>query len=313
MLGYTLRRILVAIPLLFLVLTVVFLMMRVAPGDPARVMLGNYASQEAVDALRRTMGLDEPLSVQYFHYLSRLAHGDLGKAMISGIPVSTQLGTALPYSLQLTLAGIMLGVVLGVPLGVYTALRRNKLGDYLGRTFSLAGLSFPSFYLGILLMLFFAVKMRLFPVIGAGDIHNLRDNLYHLFLPSLTLALVMGSYVTRMSRSAFLNVLNADYIKTARAKGLKERAVIYKHALKNALIPIMSLVGLYSIVLLGSSVTVEIVYSRPGLGKLMIGSILQRDYITAQGVITIYGGLVVALNLLSDLAYGMIDPRIKYQ
>jgi len=311
--SYIARRMLIAIPLLFIVLTVVFLMVRVAPGDPARVILGSYASQEAVDALRAKMGLDKPLYLQYLDYLSGLARGDLGRSMVSGAPVATQLAAALPYTVELTLSGIIFGVIIGVPLGVYTALRRNKLADYVGRTVSLLGLSFPSFYLGILLMLLLAVQVKLFPVIGGGDLHNLMDNLYHLFLPALTLGLIMASYVTRMTRSAMLNVLNEEYVKTARAKGLRERRVIYKHVLRNALIPIASLVGLYSVVLMGGSVTVEIVYSRPGLGKLMIGSILQRDYITAQGVITLYGGLVVLINLLSDLTYGAIDPRIKYQ
>jgi len=312
MIGYTIRRILISIPILLAVLTIVFLLMRVAPGDPARAILGDYASKEAVQALRVRMGLNKPLWEQYIGFLAGLARGDLGKSMISGIPVTRQVSHALPYTLELTLSGIIFGALLGIPLGIYTALRRNKLADYLGRVFSLAGLSFPTFYLGILLILLFGVWLKLFPVVGGGDLHNLGDNLRHLVLPGLTLGLIMISYVTRMSRSAVLNVLNDDYVKTARSKGLKERIVIYKHVLKNALIPIISIIGVYSIVLIGGSVMVEIVFSRPGLGKLMIGAVLQRDYNTMQSVAAIYAGLVVLINLLTDLTYGLVDPRVKY-
>lgn len=312
MLGYTIRRILLAIPILLIVLTIVFLLVRVAPGDPAIAILGDYATKEAVEALREKMGLNAPLWLQYLRFLGDLFRGDLGRSMISGMPVAAQVAHDLPYTLQLTLSGIIFGALFGVPLGILTALRRNKLADYLGRTFSLAGLSFPTFYLGILLLLLFSIKLGLFPVIGGGDIHNLKDNLYHLFLPALTLGLIMTAYVTRMTRSAILNVLNEDYVRTARSKGLKERIVIYKHALKNALIPIISVIGVYSIVLIGGSIMVEIVFSRPGLGKMMVGAMQQRDYITLQSIMVIYSGFVVIINLLTDLAYGLVDPRIKY-
>lgn len=312
MIGYTIRRIFVSIPILLAVLTIVFLLVRVAPGDPAQAILGDYASKEAVDALRERMGLNKPLWEQYIDFLVGLAHGDLGSSMISGYPVAKQVARALPYTIELTLSGIIFGALLGIPLGIYTALRRNKLADYLGRIFSLAGLSFPTFYLGILLILLFAVWLKLFPVVGGGDLHNLGDNLRHLALPGLTLGLIMTSYVTRMSRSSILNVLNEDYVKTARSKGLKERIVIYKHVLKNALIPIISIIGVYSIVLIGGSLLVEIVFSRPGLGKMMVGAMLQRDYIALQSVMVIYAGFVVAINLLTDLAYALVDPRIKY-
>ncbi len=313
MIGYIIRRILISIPILLAVLTLVFLIVRVAPGDPAQAILGDYASKEAVEALREKMGLNKPLWQQYIEFLWGLVRGDLGRSMISGVPVAKQVAYALPYTLELTLSGIIFGAVLGIPLGIYTALRRNQLPDYLGRVLSLAGLSFPTFYLGILLILVFAVGLRLFPVVGGGDLHDLKDNLRHLFLPGLTLGLIMTAYVTRMSRSSILNVLNEDYVRTARSKGLAERLVIYKHVLKNALIPIISIIGVYSIVLIGGSVLVEIVFSRPGLGKLMIGAMLQRDYITLQSIMVIYAGFVVLINLITDLAYGLVDPRIRYE
>ncbi len=312
MIGYTIRRILVSIPILLAVLTIVFLLVRVAPGDPAQAILGDYASKEAVEALRERMGLNKPLWQQYIDFLTGLARGDLGKSMITGYPVARQVARVLPYSMELTLSGIIFGGVLGIPLGIYTALRRNRLADYLGRIFSLAGLSFPTFYLGILLILLFGVWLKLFPVVGGGELQDLGDNLRHLVLPGLTLGLIMTAYVTRMSRSSILNVLNEDYVKTARSKGLKERKVVYKHVLRNALIPILSIIGVYSIVLIGGSLLVEIVFSRPGLGKMMIGAMLQRDYIALQSVMVIYSGFVVIINLLTDLAYALVDPRIKY-
>jgi len=312
MISYTIRRILIAISTLLIVLTIVFVLVRIAPGDPAEVRLGDYASKAGVEALREEMGLNDPMWLQYVRFLKGLAHGDFGRSMLNGKPISGDLKRALPYTLELTFAGIIFGVLLGVPLGVYTALRRNALPDYLGRTFSLAGLSFPTFYLGILLMLLFAVKLRLFPVVGGGDIYSLGDNLQHLFLPALTLGLIMTAYITRIVRSSVLNVLSEDYVQTARSKGLKEPVVIYKHVLKNALLPIIALIGVYSIVLIGGSVMVEIVFSRPGLGKMMIGAMKQRDYTTLQSVMVVYASFVVILNLLTDLTYGLVDPRIKY-
>lgn len=312
MFAYIIRRVLVSIPILLAVLTLVFLLVRVAPGDPAVAALGDYASQEAVERLREKMGLDAPLWIQYFRFLGGLVRGDLGRSLITGRPAAAQIASVLPYTLQLSISGILIGSILGVPLGIITALRRNSLADYLGRTFSLAGLSVPAFYLGILLMLLFSIKLDLFPVVGGGELYDLKDNLYHLFLPALSLGLIMTAYVTRMSRSAMLNVLNEDYIQTARSKGIREQAVIYKHALKNAFIPIISVIGVFSIVLIGSSVMTEVVFSRPGLGKMMVGAMKQRDYIMLQSIMVIFASFVIIINLLTDVAYGLIDPRITY-
>lgn len=311
MLGYTIRRILVSIPILLVVITLVFLLVRLAPGDPAVAALGDYASQDAVERMRERMGLNAPLWLQYVRYLNQLAHGDLGNSLINNVPVSQQIKRVLPYTLQLTLGGIILGTLFGLPLGVFTALRRNTAADYFGRVFGLVGLSVPAFYLGILLMLLFAVYLDLFPVIGGGDLSDLSDNLYHLFLPALSLGLIMMAYIMRMSRSATLNVLNEDYVRTARSKGLRERAVIMRHVLRNAFIPVVSVIGVISIVLIGSSVMTEIVFSRPGLGKLMVGATKQRDYTTLQSVMVIYAFFVVIINLLTDVTYGLIDPRIR--
>jgi ABC-type dipeptide/oligopeptide/nickel transport system permease component len=313
MFAYSLRRVLIAIPTLLVVLTITFVLIRVAPGDPAEVRLGDYASKEAVDALRAEMGLNRPIWVQYLGTLKGLLQGDFGRSMVNGRPIAIDLVRSLPYTLELTLAGIIFGALLGIPTGVYTALKRNTLSDYLGRTLSLGGLSFPTFYLGILLMLVFAIKIPIFPVVGGGALDDLSKNLYHLFLPGLTLGLIMTAYVTRMTRSSVLNILNEDYVRTARAKGLAERKVIYKHLLRNALLPITALIGVYAIVMIGGSVMVEIVFSRPGLGRMMIGALKQRDYTTLQAVMITFTSFVVLINLLTDLMYGLIDPRVRFK
>jgi ABC-type dipeptide/oligopeptide/nickel transport system permease component len=313
MFNYAVRRILQSIPILLVVLTLVFIVSRVLPGDPAVAALGDYASKEAVNALKEKMGLNIPLWLQYFRFLGDLCKGNLGKSIITGYPVASQIVKALPYTLELTLSAIFIGYLLGIPLGIPAAVRRNSLIDYFNRVFSLLGLSIPAFYLGILLMLIFSLKLKLFPVVGGGDLSSLSSNLRHLFLPTLSLGLIMTAYITRMTRSSLLNILREDYVRTARSKGITERVVLFKHALRNALIPIVALGGVYAIVLIGSSVMTEIVFSRPGLGSLMVGAIKQRDYTTLQSVMVIYSVIVVILNLLTDLVYGFIDPRIQYK
>ena len=313
MFAYSIRRILIAIPTLFVVLTIAFVLVRIAPGDPAEVRLGDYASKASVEALRREMGLDGSMWVQYLDALTGLMRLDFGKSMLNGRPISGDLMRALPYTLELSIAGIVFGIFFGIPMGVYSALKRNALADYMVRTLSLGGLSIPGFYLGILLMLAFSIKLPFFPVVGGGDLWDIGDNLYHLFLPGLTLGLIMTAYVTRMTRSSVLNALNDDYLRTARAKGLTERKVIYKHLLRNALLSVIALLGVYAIVLTGGSVMVEIVFSRPGLGKMMIGALKQRDYTTLQAVMTTFAAIVISINLLTDLLYGLVDPRVRYK
>ena len=313
MVNFIVRRFLVSIPILLTVLTLVFILVRSMPGGPAVAILGDYASKETIEALEAEMGLDAPLWLQYLRFLKGLLRGDLGKSMINSLPIAPQIARVLPYTLELTIGAILFGVIFGIPLGVLTALKRNTAFDYLGRIFSLSGISIPSFFLGILLMLLFSITLDLFPVMGGGDIHELSDNLYHLFLPTLTLGMLMTAYITRTTRSSVLNVLQEDYVRTARAKGLREKTVIYGHALRNALLPVVSFIGVYAILLIGSSVLVEVVFSRPGLGKMMIGAIKQRDYITLQSVMVVYASLVVLINLLTDLSYGVIDPRIRYE
>jgi peptide/nickel transport system permease protein len=312
MFKYIVRRLLLGIPTLLAVLTLVFVIVRVLPGDPAKAALGDYASQEAVEALQVKMGLDKPLWEQYGVYMVSLVRGDLGSSLITGKSVSEQIRFALPYTLQLTFTSVLLGIAVGVPLGILTALNRNGAMDYLGRTFSLAGLSVPAFYLGILLLLVFSVKLQWFPVVGGGEQGDPRSLIYHLVLPATTLGLIMTAYVTRFSRSAMLNVMGEDYVRTARAKGLGERVVMVRHALRTALIPIMSIIGILTVGLIGSSVMTEVVFSRPGLGKMMVGAMKQRDYTTLQSVMVIYAFIIVIVNVLVDVLYSVVDPRVRY-
>jgi peptide/nickel transport system permease protein len=309
-LRYVAKRLLLSLPVFLAVVTIVFVVVRVIPGDPAVAALGDNASKEAVDALRLRMGLDQPLVVQYGRFLGSLLQGDLGRSMITGSSVRDQVGHALPYTIELTLVAILIGSGLGIPVGVYTAIRRNRLADYLGRILSLAGLSVPAFYLGILLALLLALRWGWLPAVGGGDPADGPDRLRHLVLPAVTLGLVMTASVARLTRSAMLNVLNQDYVRTARAKGLRERAVHLRHALRSALVPIVSITGLWAVSLIGDSVTVEVVFARPGLGKMMVGAILQRDYTALQSVMVVYTAFVVGINLLTDLVYGWVDPRI---
>lgn len=311
MLRYIAQRLVFSIPVFLGVVTIVFLVVRVLPGDPAQAALGDYASKEAVAALREKMGLNNPLPVQYVRFLTDLLRGDLGKSMISASPIRDEIAHNLPFTLELTFTAILIGTLLGIPIGVYTATNRNRLPDYVGRVLSLAGLSVPAFYLGILLILLFAIELKWLPAIGGGDLSDLKDNVSHLILPALTLGLVMTASVARLSRSAMLNVLSQDYVRTARAKGLMELVVLLRHALRSALIPIVSLTGVWAVALIGDSVTTEIVFSRPGLGKMMVGAMLQRDYTSLQSIMAIYTGFVVIINLTTDLIYGFVDPRIR--
>lgn len=313
MIRYLIRRILLAIPILLAVFTLVFVVVRIIPGDPAQAALGDYASKEAVEALRERMGLNEPILVQYFSALGGMLQGDFGESLISGKAISEQVAYALPYTLQLTAAAVIIGVILGVPLGLFTAMNRNNLIDYGGRIISLIGLSVPAFYFGILLMLVFAVELGVLPAVGGGNIQeDPIGSLEFLVLPAMTLGLIMTTSVTRLTRSAMLNVLGEDYVRTARAKGLAERMVLLKHALRAALLPIVSITGFWVAVLIGDSVLTEVIFSRPGLGKMLVGAINQRDYTALQSIMVIYAAFVVVVNLLTDLTYGFLDPRITH-
>ena len=312
MILYIARRLLGAVPTLLAVLTLVFVIVRIVPGDPALVILGDQATPQALAALRTRLGLDQPIWQQYITFLSAVLSGDLGTSMVTGRPVWAEVAAVLPHTLDLTIASMIFGVLIGVPAGIWAALHRNGAIDYSLRIFSLLGLSFPVFVFGIYLLLAFSLHWRWFPVIGAADLSNIPDRLHKLVLPTITLGLVMAAYITRVTRSAMLQVLGEDYVRTARAKGVPWRLVVRRHALRNALIPVVTVVGLYVGILIGNSVLTEIVFNRPGLGKVIVGALNQRDYTMLQGLMVIYCFLIVVVNLATDLTYGVIDPRVKH-
>jgi len=313
MLKYAIRRMIFVLPTLWAVVTFVFFLIRIVPGGPAVAALGSYATEESIRQLEKQMGLDKPILVQYGKFIKDLCQGDLGKSLITNKPISQEIIRALPYTLDLAIGGMIIGILFGIPIGIITALRRNRPPDYIGRILSLIGISMPEFYLGILLMYTLAIKLPLFPVLGGGDLSNLSSRLSHLFLPALTLGIIMTAFISRMVRSSMLNVLREDYVRTARAKGLPQIVVIYKHALRNALIPTVTVIGIYMSILMGGSVLTEIIFSRPGLGKMMVFAVKDRDYIALQSVIIIFSAFVFLFNLITDLLYSVIDPRIEYQ
>jgi len=310
---YILRRFLLLIPTSLAVMTFVFLVVRVLPGDPAISMLSAHASEEAIQALREQLGLNHPLWKQYLFFIRDVVNLEFGKSMITGSSVISMTKRALLYTADLVFTSMIISILIGIPLGLITAVKRNSWADYSGRLFALLGLSIPDFFLGILLILIFSIKLNLLPVIGGGDSNTLSMRLTHLILPSFTLGLIVAAFITRMTRSTILEILGQQYIKVAHAKGVPERVVIYKHALRNALVPIVTVIGIYINILLGGTVLVETVFNRPGLGKLIVGAIMQRDYVVLQSVLMIFSLFVVLVNLTIDIAYRVIDPRIQYK
>ena len=311
MAAFLIRRIALAFVTLFTVLTLVFVIVRILPGDPAQLILGDQASREAIEALHVRLGLDQPIATQYLQFIFNALRGDWGTSMVTGRSVLAEVLDVLPWTLQLTVVSLAIGVVLGVPLGVWAAVRRNRLADYVIRITSLAGLSFPAFVAAIILLFLFAIELRWFPVISAHK-GSLKAWTQSITLPAISLGLNTAAYITRVTRSAMLEVLSEEYVRTARAKGVPQRVVVWRHALGNAAIPIITVAGLYLSTLIGNSVLTEIVFNRPGLGKLIVGALSQRDYTMLEGMMVTYTIAVVLVNLLSDLAYGFADPRVTF-
>jgi len=308
---YVLRRLLTSVPTLVAVLTLVFVIVRIVPGDPAMTILGDQATPAAVAELHARLGLNPPIWAQYLSFIAQSLQGDFGRSMVTGRTVLSEVAAVLPYTLDLAVAAVLVGTCIGIPAGVYAAVYRNRFIDFAVRILSLFGLSLPVFVSGIFLLLLLALHWRVFPVIGATDLSNPVDRVYKLVLPAITLGTVMGAYITRITRSTMLQVLREDYMRTARAKGVPWRRVVWGHGLRNASLPIVTIVGLYVGILIGNSVLTEIVFSRPGLGRIIVGALNQRDYTMLQGLMVIYCFLIVVVNLLTDLAYGLLDPRVR--
>jgi ABC-type dipeptide/oligopeptide/nickel transport system permease component len=304
MLRYLTQRVLYTLPVIWLVVSLVFLLIHLVPGDPVLQMLGEGAPATDIQATRHAYGLDVPLGQQYLHYWKGVLHGDLGPSLRFNQNVGTLIAQRYPYTLQLTLAALLVAVLLSIPAGVRSAQRRNRWDDRLLSVVSLFGLSFPNFALGPILILFFAIKLGLLPVSGSGS-------LAHLVLPAITMGGALAAILTRMVRTSMLEELGQDYIRTARAKGLPERTVVYRHALRNAMIPVITVLGLQFGALLAGAIVTETIFSWPGIGRLTIQAIGNRDYYLVQGCILAIGLTYIAVNFLTDLLYSVANPRIR--
>ncbi|MBM3270770.1 MAG: ABC transporter permease [Candidatus Sericytochromatia bacterium] len=326
------RRLALLAPILLGVVAIVFAAVRLIPGDPATVILGERATEAAKAALRHDLGLDRPIAVQFAGYLGGLVQGDLGRSLSTGNPVLYEVAARFPATLELALAALALAMLIGVPLGLYAAVRRNSWIDQLATGASLVGVSMPIFWLGLVLMLVFSAQMRVLPLSGRldlasevapltglylldtllrGDLPAFRSAALHLALPALTLATVPLAVVGRMTRAAMLEVLGQDYIRTARAKGAGEHRVNWKHALRNAAIPIVTVSGLQAGTLLSGAVITETIFSWPGIGGLAVGAVFSRDFPLLQGCVLVFALTFVLVNLLTDLAYQILDPRLR--
>lgn len=297
---------------MFLVVTVVFVIIRLAPIDPAQFMLGEHATEESLGNLREQMGLNKPIYVQYLHFLNRLFHGDLGYSFINKESIISQLLSVLPYTLELVFFGTLLGILLGIPPGIISALKPNGWFDQFVRLLTLVGISIPIFVSGIFLISVFSITLNFLPITGGTGV-DLKKHILSLILPAFSCGIWMMAGVTRLTRASMLEVLNKGYIVTARSKGLREMVVILKHGLRNALIPLVTFLGINISILLGAAVLVEIVFTRPGTGRLIVEGIISGDFPLVQILIMFYAGAVVIINLIVDLTYSLIDPRIVYK
>jgi peptide/nickel transport system permease protein len=334
MVNYIIKRLLALIPILIGVAVIVFLIVHLIPGDPAQTMLGERASDEALAKLREDMGLNDPLPVQFWRYIKDLLRGDLGRSIMSNNPVSDELSQRFPATLELSFFAIFFAVFVGIPAGIFASINQNSWFDNLSMLVALMGVSMPIFWLGLMFIWLFAVELGWFPPssrIGVGldftpitnlyvidsiiqlNFNALKDILHHLVLPAVALGTIPMAIIARMTRSSMLEVLRKDFIRTAYAKGLKRKIVIFKHALKNAMVPIITVVGLQFGVLLGGAVMTETIFSWPGLGKYLVDAIYARDFPIVQGGILFFAGVFVIVNLIVDLSYALVDPRIQYE
>jgi glutathione transport system permease protein len=306
MLNYFLKRLLGLLPTLLIVAVLVFLFVHMLPGDPARLAAGQDADEQTIALVRKDLGLDKPLPQQFLSYFARLVQGDFGTSMRTRRPVSTEIAERFMPTLLLTLASMSWAVVFGMAIGITSAVYRNRWPDRLGMTIAVSGISFPAFALGMLLMQVFSVQLGWLPTVGA-------DSWKHYILPSLTLGAAVAAVMARFTRASFVEVIQEDFVRTARAKGLNERTVIAKHTLRNALIPVVTMMGLQFGFLLGGSIVVEAVFNWPGLGRLLVDAVTQRDYPVIQTLVLLFSLEFILINLVVDLLYGFINPTIRYK
>ncbi len=303
--GYVIRRLLLTVPVLVGVSLLVFSMIRLVPGDPAVAIAGVQATPQFIEQVRTQYRLDEPIPVQYVYFVGDVLRGDLGRSIFSRRPVSVELNERFPRTIELTVAAMAIATLIGIAAGIVSATRRYSLFDNVSMLVALVGVAAPVFWLALMLQLVFSVNLGWLPSTGRGT-------LMHLILPALTLGLASAGLIARITRSSMLEVLRQDYITTARAKGLSEKVVVYKHAFKNALIPVVTVMGLQFGILLGGAVLTETVFAWPGVGRLLVDSILARDYPVVQGTVLVLAFTFVMINLAVDVIYAFLDPRISY-
>lgn len=314
MIQYITRRILIAFFTLLAITFIVFMFIRLTPGDPIQTMLASgKISPELAEEMRGYYNLDKPLHVQYVSYLRRLMNGNLGLSFTTRRPVLQRILQVFPNTIQLTAAAVFIALLIAIPLGIVSAVNRNTPIDHLCRIVSMIGISMPNFWLGLLLLMWFGLHWDILPMYGMGKLsEGLWNYLSHLILPAVTLGTAMAGLLTRLTRSSFLDKISDDYVKTARAKGLKERIVLYKHVLRNAIIPVVSMGGLQFGTLLGGSMIVETIFAWPGMGRLAINAIQKRDFPVLQGTTLIFAASLMVTLLLVDILIGIIDPTIRY-
>jgi len=312
MLKYVVRRLLITIPVLIGVTIVISSIVYLAPGNPARIALGMNAQPEAVRELERQMGLHQPPWIRYLDWLAGVFRGDLGQSVRTDRPVTAMIARRFPPTLELAVASMLLTLIIALPLGVISAVRQYTWVDTASMVFAIFWLSMPSFWLALILLLLFSVRWGMFPISGRATPVFGAAWLASLILPAVATGTRRAGLLTRLTRSSMLEILNEDYIRTARGKGIGEQAVIYTHAMKNAMIPIVTLIGLQIPFIFSGTVIIETVFSWPGMGRLLVNSVLQRDYPVVQGLVLVYAVIVVASNLLVDIAYSYFDPRIEY-
>lgn len=306
MLSYIARRLLGMIPTLLIVVVIVFLFVHILPGDPARLVAGSDADEETINLIRKDLGLDLPLPQQFLRYVEDLSQGNLGNSLRTKRPVTQEISERFMPTLWLTATSMAWSVLFGMGIGICSAVWRNRWPDRLGMTLAVSGISFPAFALGMILMQIFSVQFGWLPTVGA-------DTWKHYILPSITLGAAVAAVMARFTRASFVEVIQEDFVRTARAKGLTETSVVFKHTLRNALIPVVTMMGLQFGFLLGGSIVVETVFNWPGLGRLLVDSVNQRDYPVIQGLVLMFSMEFILINLLVDVLYGAINPSIRYK
>jgi peptide/nickel transport system permease protein len=311
--AYVLKRLGMTAIVVLLLMVFLAIIIHLIPGDPVRTILGPRASEELSQTVRAEMGLDDPVPVQVYDFVKNALQGDLGQDFVSRLPVTTLIGEALPHTLILAAAGLGLAALVGIPLGVFASTRPNSIGDRLAGIVSITLITVPAYVAGLFLLLIFAVELDWFPAIGTGDFSDPIDYLKHLALPAIALALTWVGYLARLTRTSMFEVLNQNYIRTAQAFGLPDRRIYYKYALKNAIIPTVAVLGVGLGTLMGGAVFVEIIFTRAGLGTLILDSIENRNFPIVRGSVLVIAVLFVVSNLLADLSYRLLDPRVRVE